>query len=596
MSWYIILIVALLFLALVCRKELKRKNRKRLLLRLSAFILAIAGLLFLAFPFKKKNGNKSAGKIILLTEGFANDSLDNFIQNDKASFFTADLSIATFFPGKNVQFISSLTDFFNSRENDTIHVFGNGFSKTELTQLNKSSFVFHSNENIPAITSVYWKQQLKPGEPLHIQGKYDNSSNKKIKISLKGFGETFDSSFIASHSQKEFSLITTPKHEGKAVYSLLVISEKDTLQNEPIALNIQPAAPLKLLLLSSSPDFEKTFLKNKLSQSGYEITARTVISKEKSSQQFINMQPASSDLMSPASLEKFDIIIADDDAIAQLNASQSTNLRLAIEEKGVGLLVKLSTLPKKSSFYSGYFPSFALQQDKKPFITIHSSMNSNSYKLKIEEPICLRNEKGTQILLKDEQSNIYASNVIYGQGRIVATTLNNTYTLALAGDTRSWESFWSLLLNKAAKKILPAENWDIAPALPLVNEPISLRLNNNMGISQTIIGDSKVYLQKDPLLAYQSEGMYWPAESGWQSLIQQNGKILSWYAFDTGNWKVIRDYQKLKDTKEYTLNHPLKFIQQSAGQSYNWTSHLRLYLVILFFICCSILWVEQKLG
>ncbi|MEJ0102070.1 MAG: hypothetical protein WDO19_05690 [Bacteroidota bacterium] len=60
-------------------------------------------------------------------------------------------------------------------------------------------------------------------------------------------------------------------------------------------------------------------------------------------------------------------------------------------------------------------------------------MTSDRYKLKIDDPVCLRYQNSTQVLLQDDQSNIYAANTIYGQGRIVATTLNNTYTLALAG-------------------------------------------------------------------------------------------------------------------------------------------------------------------
>lgn len=596
-KWYLILIIALLFLAFICWKEWNRRNRKKLALRLCTSVMAITSILLLAYPFKKTTTTQSAGKIILLTNGFSNDSLDNFLHNSKASLFSTDLAIAKSFPDKKIQFVDNLPGFFNNHNNDTIHLFGNGFEKKELDLLNKSSFIFHDHGSFPAITSVNWKQQLKPGEPLIVQGKYDNNVNQEIKISLQGFGETFDSLTIKGQLQKDFSLTTIPKHTGKAVYSLLVLSGKDTLQNEPVPLNIQSISPLKILLLSSSPDFEKTFLKNKLSQNAYEITASTVISKGRKSEQFINMHSSSSDLVSNANLEKFDVIITDDEAISQLNVSQSANLRSAIEEKGIGLVVKISNSKNSSSFYSRFFPSLTLQQDKKPFIVIRSSTkDSNSYKLKIDEPIVLRNENGAQALLKDDQSNIFASNIIYGQGRIVATTLNNTYTMALAGDNKSWQSLWSLLIDKAAKKIFPAENWDITPALPFVNEPSLLIQKNNPGISQAIIGNSKVYLEKDSLLPYQLKGIYLPAESGWQSLVQQNGKIKNWYAFAAEDWKILRDYHRLKSTKEYILKHPVEFIQQGAGQTNNWTSHLKLYLVILFFICCSILWVEQKLG
>lgn len=595
-NWYIILIIAFLFLLFAGYKEWKRKNRKRLLLRLSASLLAIACLALLAYPFKKTINSGSTGKIILLTEGFSNDSLNNFLKNEKVSLFTTDLAIAKSFV-QNIQFIDNLADFFQNHSTDTIHVFGNGFEKSQLDSLNNSSFVFHSPEKYPTVTSVYWKPLLNPGEPLFVQGKYDNNSANEIKISLQGFGETFDSLVVPAHSQKYFSLTTLPKHAGKAVYSLLALSGKDTLQNDPIPLDIQSIIPLKILMFSSSPDFEKTFLKNKLAQAGYEIASSSVISKDRKSKLFINMPSSIPDFLSSSEIEKFDVIITDDEAISQMSASQTARLRTAIEEKGMGLVVKISNSKNNSSFYSRFFPLYSLKQDKKPIIIIRSSTgDNNSYKLKIEEPVCFREENGTQPLLKDDQSNIYASNITYGRGRIVATTLNNTYTMGLAGDLNSWQSLWSLLINKAAKKITPVESWQITPTMPFVNEPLMITLKNNAGISQAIVGDSKVYLQKDSLFTYKSEGIYWPVEKGWQFLVQQNGKIKAWYAFESNDWEKLRDYQKQKDTKDYLLKQTPVFFQPSTGQTGSWTSHLKLYLVILFFICCTTLWIEQKLG
>jgi len=596
-NWYYILIAALLLLVFVCRKEWKRRNRKRLLIRLLASVFAIVSLLSLSHRSKETINIGSNSKIILLTDGFSRDSINNLLSDKNVLLFTTNLSIAKSLPDIKIKFIADLNKFSSEHKNDTIHVFGNGFENEELNSLDQSPFIFHSLQSFPATTSVYWKQRLKPGEALTIQGKYFNNSPREVKISLQGFGEVFDSIKVAGNSQKDFSLTTIPKHTGKAVYSLIAILGNDTLQNEPVPLNIQSTSPLKIFILSSSPDFEKTFLKNKLSQNGYEITASTIISKNRKDEQFVNMHSTTVDLLSSANLEKFDVILTDDDALSQLSVSQSTALRAVIEEKGIGLVVKISNEKNSSSFYSHFFPAFSLQQDKKPFILLRSSVSdSDHYKLKIEEPVCLRYQTGAQTLLKDEQANIYASNIVYGQGRIVATTLNNTYTLALSGDNKSWQSLWSLLLSKAAKKNLPDEEGWVSPALSFINEPSILIVQNNTGTAEGLVGESKIYLEKDSLFPYQSRGAYWPVAKGWQSLIQRNGKIQNWYAFNKNDWKVLRDYQKIDNNKRYAARYPLKFIQQSAGQTGNWASHLKLYLVILFFICCSVLWIEQKLG
>ena len=467
-----------------------------------------------------------------------------------------------------------------------------------MSLLHDHSFIFHGPPAFSSTSSIYWNQQLKTGEPLTVQGKYVNVSGNEIKILLQAFGEIFDSVIIAPKSQTDFAVSGIPKHSGKAVYSLIVLSGSDTLQNEPVPLNVQPAPSMKIGMLSSSPDFEKTFLKNRLSQNGYEITMSTSISKNKKDLQFLNTPQSSANQIGPSYLERLDVLIADDDALKQLNASGTSALRSAIEEKGMGLIVKMNGETNSSSFYAAFFPAFQLKQDKKAFSLIHSSVNnSDRFKLKMEDPVCLRYQNGTQVLLQDEQSNIYAANTIYGQGRIVATTLNNTYTLALSGDNKSWQSLWALLLGKAARRIIPDETWQISSAIPYVNEPLSVVLESSgspAGPGQ--VGESKIYLQQNSLFPYQSGGTYWPVESGWQSLIQLNGQVQNWYVYNKNNWKSLSDFQKLTSTKAYTAAHPVLFMQKAEGQNEKWTSYIKIYLVILFFICCSILWVEQKLA
>jgi hypothetical protein len=599
-NWYFILAASFGLLSFLFWKEWKRRNKSRLLIRLSASLIAVISLLLSAYPTHEKENSQSTGKVIVLTGGFIADSLKNFLQNKNAGtpVFSNDLSIVQTSRQNKVHYIPDLAAFSDTYVNDTIHVFGSGFTKKVLGLLHDHSFIFHGPPAFSSTSSVYWKQQLKTGEPLTVQGKYVNVTGNEIKILLEAFGEILDSVAISPQSQTDFAVTGIPKHTGKAVYSLIVLSGHDTLQNEPVPLSVQAAPPLKILILSSSPDFEKTFLKNRLSQNGYEITMSTSISKSKNELQFLNTPQSSANQINPSYLERFDVLIADDDALAQLNASGTSSIRSAIEEKGMGLIVKMNGEKNSSSFYANLFPAFQLKQDKKSFSLIHSSINdSDRYKLKIEDPVCLRHQNSTQVLLQDEQSNIYAANTIYGQGRIVATTLNNTYTLALSGENKSWQSLWSLLLDKAARRIIPDETWQSSPAFSYVNEPSAVVLESGSSPSAPCqIGESKIFLEQNSLLRYQWKGTYWPVESGWQSLIQLNGQVQNWYAYNKNNWKTLGDFQKLNATKEYTAAHPVLFIQQAAGQNEKWTSYIKFYLVILFFICCSVLWVEQKLA
>ncbi|MEJ0102071.1 MAG: hypothetical protein WDO19_05695 [Bacteroidota bacterium] len=101
----------------------------------------------------------------------------------------------------------------------------------------------------------------------------------------------------------------------------------------------------------------------------------TSVSKNKNDLQFLNTPQSSANQVNPSYLEKFDVLIADDDALTQLNAPGIAAIRSAIEEKGMGLIVKMNSEKNSSSFYSTFFPAFQLKQDKKSFSLLRSSIN-----------------------------------------------------------------------------------------------------------------------------------------------------------------------------------------------------------------------------
>ncbi|MCW3117376.1 MAG: hypothetical protein JWM28_1458 [Chitinophagaceae bacterium] len=597
-SGYYMVVLSTLILSFLFWKEWKRKNKGLLFQRLLASLLAVGCLLFLAYPDKPGTSSKSTKNLVVVTSGLIHDSLKHFLQQKKEPlpFFSTDRSLDHAVAGIKMQFITDLNSFAEKYKDDTLHVFGNGFNKEELDLLHEHSIIFHANPVVSSITSVFWKRQLKTGEPLIVQGRYENVSAHEIKILLQAFNETVDSAIIPAKTNPDFSLHTIPKNSGKAVYSLVALAATDTLQNEPVPLEVSPGEPLKILFLSSSPDFENTFLKSHLSQHGYAVAIRTTISKNKSGAQFLNMPELPGNQITNSFLGQFDLLIADDDALQEINASGLSAFREAIERHGLGLIVKLNNEKNKSSFYSRLFPVHLIQPDKKLYSFIHSVFpDSNSYKIKIEEPVSIRYQPGTQILLQDQQSNIFASGAMYGNGKIVATTLNNTFSLALSGNLKAYQTLWSFLLQEAAKKIVPAETWRIYPAFPLVNEPVQLQLEtSNPGTPQGRVGDSKLYLKQRGLLPWQWEGIYWPVEDGWQSLLSINGTVEEWYVYKNSDWKKLFNFQKTKETKKYEAHHPVSFVQGKHDIIYNWTAYLPFSLLILFFICCAFLWIEQK--
>ena len=111
-------------------------------------------------------------------------------------------------------------------------------------------FIFHTLPGQAAVSDIYWKQLLQTGEALKVQGSYKNNSAKKVKIVLEAFGEERDTVLVDAGTNRQFSLATTPLHTGRAVYSLVFLSGRDTLAQEPIPVEVQSIAPLKILIIA----------------------------------------------------------------------------------------------------------------------------------------------------------------------------------------------------------------------------------------------------------------------------------------------------------------------------------------------------------
>ncbi|MES1223738.1 MAG: hypothetical protein ABUT20_50045 [Bacteroidota bacterium] len=600
-NWNYILVAACLLLIFLLYKEWVRKKRDRLFGRMAASFLALASFLFMAYPHAEQNSKQALKKIILLTDGFIKDSVEDFLHQNNAGIpVFSDASVQTgFFAEKPVQSVTDWSSFISKHADDTIHVFGNGFNKETLASLNHHPLVFHASQMLYAVSHIYWKQYLQQGEPLIVQGHYENNSQKKIKILLQAFDAVKDTALIDPFSKRDFELRSIPLHTGKAIYSMAAVADKDTLVREPVPLDVQAAAPLQLLIISSSPDFENTFLKNHLSLQGYQITVNTVVSTNKTNQQFLNtpVQKQVEKFTVPY-LNKFDVLMADEESLQKLSGPELAAVRSSVMDKGTGLLIKMDTQKNARLFYSKPFPGKLIKHDKESFIKLHgSAADSNQFKIKMADAAAIQYTPGTQAVLEDEQSNVYAAAISYGNGRIVATTLQNTYSIALAGDKKAYQQLWWWLLHKAAKKIYPAESWQTNPFISGINQQVQLLTEgNDAERKKASLQQTSIYLRQDELLPFQWHASYWPAANGWQPLPQLTAQSGEWYVYNAADWKQIADYNRMTETKKYAAVHPVLTAGAADKKSGSFAISRTLLALIVFLGSCIFLWVEQKMG
>lgn len=592
MTWnYIIIAVSIFLLLVLFWKEISRPNKARLLWRLLCSFAAITSLACLALPLTyQKTIQDQSKQPVLLTEGFVADSL-SLIKN--AVFLSTNPEIAHRGPLK-AEYIASLAYYLKTNPHiRQLHVAGYGLDEAELHNLPPVSLIFHPAPSPTGIKNIHWTEKIKTGNRLTVQGNFQNSSSKPIKLVLMGLNTALDSTIIPAGKTSEFELNTIPKHLGKAIYSLLSLSGKDTQSAEPLPIETIPGKPLKVLILSSAPDFENNFLKNWLFENHYSLAIRSAISTNKYSQEFLNTDKISLDKITGPLLEKFDLVIGDLRALNSLNPTESQALQNQVNQ-GLGLLLKFDPDAEKTGFFGGAFSTY---EPKVPAQKTVSMLlpNQKESQLPTEQAFYIHPQSGNQPLIKTKQGQILVNSKISGYGKIVLSTLNNTFTWMLEGNQADYSAFWTTVLEKTARKTPETEIWTIASPFPTLNQQTPILLETSGTSIPTVMADSTLLAMKQNAdLPFQWSGNYWPRKSGWHTVQQNAGAPFNWYVYESSDWKTLKASTKMAATAQFARQNPAKDNLKIPPLTEN-IPVPAIWFYLLFLASCAYLWFETKM-
>ena len=589
MEKWIVLITSLLLLAFLCWKEIRRKNKARLVFRLTASVFTVVSLYFIALPFsfQRKPNPSNLNTAVILTAGFVKDSLNRLKNIPAYSNYRTIVA-----ENKNVKFIPDLEYFSRSQADiNKIHILGEGLDQQELEVFKNHKLIFHPG-TVSGFSAIHWNSNIRSGEKLNVQGYFESASDRPVRILLRGLSTTLDSVELAG--AKNFQLNTTPKLLDKAIYSLIALSGTDTLANEKIPIIIEKITPLKILILSSSPDFESKFLKNWLYAEQYALAIRTNISKEKFSTEFLNTERSNLNRISTALLENFDILIGDMSALSGLGAAESSAVLNEVG-KGMGLFIRADSTGG-GGYYRRAFnirPNRAI--DPKTLILNWEGQTAKKASTPSGHVMEIVPRSGEQPLIKDNNNHILASSKLYGAGRVIVSTIPDTYTWMLSNNAAYYSSYWSHVLEKAARKTVVKESWALLNKLPVVNSPVLIQLESSAStIPSASVDNIPLHFSQDAMQSFRWTAEYWPRKAGWQK-ISSGDKDTFWYVFEEKDWQSVKASQKTQNTAKF-INTNSNVPQQTGKdiRTYKYTFPA-IYFFILFLVCCSYLWIERKL-
>jgi hypothetical protein len=576
-NWIYIVYALCLFMAvLFVWMEYRRAGKRFLLLRIAAVFIAVAALACIILPIKYNSvvAKNSGRQTTLLTAGFDADSLPNGVDT---AMVTMDGSVKKAYP--KVKLMSGLDEISKA---GPLHIYGEGLTQDELMQLDTLPVTFHAAKTPDGVSAVSWSNRLKAGEALHVQGGYNNTLAQKIKLVLTGLNTGLDSVTLPPNAQSTFELSAIPKATGKMVFIL----KADTALLGSLPVQVEAVKPLKILMLTASPDFESKFLKNWLTENGYSVALRSAISKGKFNSEYINISQFNLDKLSAQTLAQFDVVIGDLSVLSSLSSIESNVLKQAVANKGMGLIVRADSAGKASWLQRQFPVDRASGKEPAPSSLTINGNKSGSDKLFYGSGHIIYRD-GTQPLVKTKE-RVLAGSALYGSGRIVFTTLNNTFSWMLGGNKKDYTALWATLINKAARRNEEPENDIQFSSLPVAKQPVILQVSQG-NASPIIINNELMAPAQSPAVPFEWVVTYRPSSAGWKNLKQG-----SWFAYSQNDWKSLRSAEKISATKKYAALHPNSQIVTKQIQQKVWIDIPKLYFYILLLAACTFLWIETK--
>lgn len=582
--WNIIVIAVCALLAiLLIWLEVKRDNKARLIWRALAVVLATGMLACIALSLQYDSvQTTNAGTTVLLTDGFNADSV-SFAPGKNV--FTLDSAIHAAHP--KAILLGGAGELSDSVKGKGLDIYGHGLAAYELEQLKDVAVTYYAVPAAEGVSHINWAPVINVGEELRVQGQFSNFTGKRQRLILKGLNTVLDTISINRKGTSTFELSTVPKSTGRQLYYLLSIEGGDTSAIGAIPVQVQPVKPLKVLMLSASPDFETRFLKDWLGRHGYAVAARAAISKDKFSSDYINLQQFSLDKLSPATLSKFDVLLGDLSVLASLTPAESAALQREVGENGLGVIVRADSSGKASWLQKGFLLVGPPGKESSSWLSIDGKRTASA-KLKSGSAYVITGADARPLVTGAQGRTVTATG-IYGAGKIVFNTLT-TFSWALDGNNADYNRFWSALISNAARRKTDTSAIAEPAQMPFADQPVDI-VAESASLNPVTINGNKAAALQDAAVPFRQHAVIWPRAKGWQ----QSGNN-RWYVYGKEDWKGVRYAENTAATRRYAALHPPEKIVTKQIQQKIRIDVPKIYFYMLLLAACTFLWIENKLS
>lgn len=568
-SWLgIFLIVALtiLFLWIEQRKPAAFKSVR--LVAIVVLMLAIAGILF-----QPSMRSETSGGVILLTENFSNEKVDSLHQKHPHQKLINVPGIATYRKSVTLESLHDLSSYAG----EIAFVVGDGLPPEALELLDSTGFQFIPSEQPRGIINLVLPQQVYANRINRLDGVINNTSDS-LKLILEGPGGNEDSVTIREKGLKTFQLRFAPKQSGRFLYQL-----SDGVKTESIPILVAEETPLKVLFIQHYPTFETRQLKDLLSKE-HEMVFRYQLSQNKYRHEFINRTPQSIKQLNEKVLSDFDLLVIDSDGLKDLSSREVTSISQAVK-RGLGVIILFNEMP-----------SAKVTRDLLPLRFVKTQTDTTHLRVRGRDNVVLpawpqQAQSTVPIVdLVKNKNRILSGYIPEGFGKIGFQLLQQTYQLALQGDSLTYSSLWSPLIGEIARKKSEALQVNFETSFPITaNTPVSFQVFTGEISPVISYNNENIPLAENFWIDNVWHGKIWPDKPGWHSLTSNGVTIAEFYVSEPEAWQGLTVVRNLNETSKKDNDTRLQHTTPVQREIPKWI------FFTLFILSAAFLWLSPKL-
>lgn len=443
---------------------------------------------------------------------------------------------------------------------DSVTLIGQDFPVETLTRLSQSVVHWIPYNQPGRVQELRWKGVVRQGEMQRVTGQIQSAGRQLLRVQ---YGNQTLDSLLLTPGSNAFRLQFPVFGRGR-IQTELVLGEQVL---DTVRFYGRPTTPLLVQFVLDNPDFESKTLADWLSRQGHSVQVSTTLAKNIRSSTVINGSLK-------ATGYKPDVVITD-----PANATNAIVRRTIADGKAV-LFINLSNPPADVSVINQALKTRWQVKKVSDQKTVPAASGLTAYPYQFRNSLNQFAVPGYPVAMQQ------------GAGRVSVSLLNETFPLALSGDSVAYNRVWYAIM----AQLQPAEQNNVTVDAPVFSG-LSGRLfvnNRVVGNSMLRVGTDTVRLTNSALNQRSASGILLTKQVGWQSL----GDSLAVYVENTPNRSPVASrqmvsrfvlahskYQPATTSSAYQTHEP------SPGETIPGWAWL-----ILFLVCLTALWIEPKIS